>query len=228
MNKLKAVIFDFDGTIVDSGEGIRRSIQYALEKNGVPVGEKGKLNYFIGPPLHVSFEDMYGINGKQCEELIEAYRDRYARLGVYEAELYEGIVELVNTLRENGVKVGIASSKPTCFIHQVMEHFKISELFDTVVGTNFNKHKADKTELVNTALKNLGITDKKASIMVGDRLYDVNGAKGAGILSVGVLYGYGSETELKDAGADFLAHNVTGLYKILNNNDETLKKQLTM
>ncbi|NCC86479.1 MAG: HAD family hydrolase [Clostridia bacterium] len=228
MNKFKAVIFDFDGTIVDSGEGIRRSIEYALEKNGVPVGEKSKLNYFIGPPLNVSFEDMYGINGEQCEKLIETYRDRYARLGVYEVELYEGIVELLNTLKENGIKIGIASSKPTCFIKQVMEYFKISEFFDTVVGTNFEKHNADKKELINTALKNLGITDKSVSIMVGDRLYDINGAKGAGILSVGVLYGYGSETELKDAGADFLAHDVTEIYKILNNNDETLKKQLTI
>jgi len=224
MNKFKAVIFDFDGTFADSGDGIRRCVEYALEKYDIPVGDKSKLNYFVGPPLHVGFGDMYGANDEQCEKLIEAYRDRYARIGVYEAELYEGIVELVNTLKKNGIKVGIASSKPKFFIDQVMKYLGTSELFDTVVGTQLDNHNADKTELINTALKNLEITDKHVSVMVGDRLYDVNGAKRAGVLSVGVLYGYGSETELKDAGADFLAHDVTGLYKILLDNDEIMKK----
>ncbi len=218
MNKIKAVIFDFDGKFIDSGEGIRRCAEYDLEKNNIPVGDKSKLNYFIGPPLNVGFRDMYGADEEKCKELIVDYRDRYEKAGVYEAELYDGAVELVEKLKENGVKVGIASSKPTFFINKILNHIGLTELFDTVVGTHLDNQNADKTELINTALANLKVTDKNSSIMVGDRLYDIKGAKGVGILSVGVLYGYGSEAELKDAGADFLAHNMTELNKILLNN----------
>ncbi len=217
MNKFKAVIFDFDGTFIDSGEGIRNCVEYALKKHNIPVGDKGKLNYFIGPPLNVGFSDMYGASPKQCENLIADYRDRYEKIGVYEAQIYNGMVELVKKLKKNGVKVGVASSKPTYFINKILTHMSLTDLFDTVVGTQLDNHNADKTILINTALENLQITDKESCIMVGDRLYDVNGAKGAGILSVGVLYGYGSKAELEEAGADFLAQDVTQLNKILLN-----------
>lgn len=217
MNKFKAVIFDFDGTFIDSGKGIRNCVQYALEKHDIPVGDKEKLDYFIGPPLNVGFSDMYGASQEQCVTLIADYRDRYERIGVYEAQLYDGMVELVKMLKESGVKVGVASSKPTYFINKILEHINLTDLFDTVVGTQLDNHNADKTVLINTALENLQITDKSSAIMVGDRKYDVGGAKGAGVLSVGVLYGYGSKAELEEAGADFLAQNVTQLGKILLN-----------
>lgn len=217
MNKFKAVIFDFDGTFIDSGEGIRNCVEYALEKHNIPVGDKGKLNYFIGPPLNVGFSDMYGASPKQCDSLIADYRDRYEEIGVYESQIYNGMVELVKKLKKNSVKVGVASSKPTYFINKILNHMSLTDLFDTVVGTQLDNHNADKTVLINTALENLQIVDKKSCIMVGDRMYDVNGAKGAGILSVGVLYGYGSKAELEEAGADFLAQDVTELNKILLN-----------
>lgn len=222
MSKFKVVLFDFDGTFVDSGEGILNCVEYALEKHNIPVGDRSRLNYFIGPPLYTSFTDLYGIEGEDCENIVETYRERYASKGVFECALYDGIIDVVKSLKENGIKVGIASAKPEIFIYQMIELFKVEGLFDTIAGRDLENHDDDKTGILLKSMSNLGIKneeDKVKVAMVGDRHYDITGAKNAGVTSVGVTYGYGTEQELVDAGADFIAHNMEELNKILLNND---------
>ncbi len=215
MSKFELVLFDFDGTIADSAEGILNCVEYALDKHNIPVGDRSRLNFFIGPPLYTSFNHLYGLEGEQCDEIVETYRERYNTQGVFEFTLYDGIVDLVKELKENGIKVGIASAKPRVFIHRMLEKSGIDNIFDTIEGTDLENHNADKTFIIKKAMKNMEIDDNDVVAMVGDRHYDINGAKKADVTSVGVLYGYGTQDELKDAGADYLAGNIEELKKIL-------------
>ncbi|MEG1316805.1 MAG: HAD hydrolase-like protein, partial [Oscillospiraceae bacterium] len=121
MSKYKVVLFDFDGTFVDSGTGILNSVEYALEKHSIPLGDRSRLNYFIGPPLYVGFNHLYGVEGEECDSLVDAYRERYKEKGVFEFEIYDGIVELIEELKGSGIKVGVASAKPEVFIYQMLE-----------------------------------------------------------------------------------------------------------
>lgn len=215
MNFYDAVLFDLDGTIIDSKEGVTNCIKYALEKYNIPVVSEEKLNYFMGPPLYVSFKEMYGVEGELCDKLVAAHRERYSSKGVYENKVYDGIVELIKELRKNDLKVAVASAKPTVFVKEILKYLEIEDLFDSVIGNELVANVSDKTDLINKAIGELEITDKKRCAMVGDRHFDINGANKAGVTSIGVTYGFGSEEELKEAKADFLAHDTTELLKLL-------------
>ena len=215
MKKYDAVIFDFDGTIADTGEGIIKSVEYALTKYGYEIENPKKLHYFIGPSLFKGFKDMYGADDEMCQKLTDAYRERYSEKGILECQLYEGIMNVVSELKNNCIKVGIASAKPTFYLFKIISNFGLTDLFDTVVGTELEIRNADKGALINTALGNLGIEDTSYAIMVGDRNYDINGAKAAEIDSIGVLYGYGTKEELLEANATYIVSDVNELKGIL-------------
>lgn len=217
MSNFRAVLFDFDGTFVDSGLGILNCVEYALEKHNIPIGDRSRLNYFIGPPLYVSFNHLYGVQGEECDKLVETYRERYNTKGVHEFEVYDGIEKLIKKLKEQGIKVGIASAKPRVYIEQMLNESGNYNLFDVIVGTVLSNHNEDKAITIENALKELEITDKSICVMVGDRHYDITAAKKSGVASVGVTYGYGTEEELENAGADYIAHNMTELHNILLN-----------
>lgn len=210
------VIFDFDGTVVDTGEGIFRSLQYAFEQMGDRVPDFSELRRFIGPPIHYSFTTFYGVSEERVDDYIKKYRERYSEKGIYESVVYEGMSELFDKLRQEGVKVGIASSKPQRFIHSVSEYLKISDKLDAVVGVKIdNSNHSTKTGLVLEAMKQLGATDKSRVLMVGDRFYDIDGAAGAGVKSCGVLWGYGSESEFREHNADFIVSAPEDIAKIV-------------
>jgi phosphoglycolate phosphatase len=211
MIKYNAVIFDFDGTIADSAPGILNSVEYALHKYNIPVGDKSKLNFFIGPPLFVGFSKVYGIEGELNEKLTLAYRQRYVEKGIFESCLYEGMVNLLEDAKKKGIKLAVASSKPAYYLEMAMKHLKVYDYFDTVVGSEPDNRDSCKTRLVNAALKNMPEVKKDECIMVGDRFYDIEGAHGAGIKCIGVLFGYGGEEELSKAGADFLVKDINEL-----------------
>lgn len=215
MNFYKAVLFDFDGTIIDSKEGVSKSVIHALNKFNIPVGDESKLDFFMGPPLHVSFQEIYGIEGELCDKAVAAFTEKYAEKGIYQMKLYDGIIELIKELRNKGIKVAVASAKPTVYVKEILDYLKIEHLFDAVVGNELNTNNPDKSSLINKAVEELGVTDKKYCAMVGDRHYDINGAVKAEVIPIGVAYGFGSEKELKDAGAEFLAHDTTELLNIL-------------
>ena len=198
------VIFDFDGTVVDTGEGILKSLQYSFEQMGREVPDMSDLKRFIGPPIHYSFTHYYGVSEEEVGEYIKKYRERYTVKGIYECELYNGMISLIDSLKAEGVKVGIASSKPLRLIYNVADHLGITEKFDAVVGVRMDDSRhSTKTGLILEAMELLGAEDKNEVLMVGDRLYDIEGAKGADVKSCGVLWGYGSEEEFREYEADF-------------------------
>ena len=203
MRNYDYVIFDFDGTVADTGEGILKSLQYSFEQMGREVPDLSDLKKFIGPPIHYSYVNFYGIDESEVEQYIKKYRERYKKIGIYECFVYDGMLETLKTLRKNGVKLGIASSKPIKLVYDVMEHLKLTEYFDAVVGTRFDdSNHPGKTDLVLQSMEKLEDSDKSRTLMVGDRFFDIDGAAGAGVDSVGVTYGYGSREE-------FMEHNAT-------------------
>lgn len=176
------VIFDFDGTVVDTGEGIFKSLIYSFEQMNHPVPDLSDLRKFIGPPIYYSYTEFYGIREEEVGEYIKKYRERYAVKGIFECELYEGMLDLLDTLRKNNIRVGVASSKPEHLIYKVCDHLGITERFDAIVGVSLDDSKhSTKTHLVLSAMEKLGADDKKKVLMVGDRYFDIDGAKGAGV-----------------------------------------------
>lgn len=196
----KAILFDLDGTLTDSGEGITKSVQYALEKVGKPEPDLQKLRIFVGPPLLEQFQEYAGIDEETARKAVEIYRERYAPVGIYENELYPGIPEMLSGLKQRGYKLAIASSKPENFVKIVAEYFHIDSYFDEMVGSEPEGRRTNKTEVIEETLKRLGFSEHRDQvIMVGDKEHDVFGARRAGLECIAVSYGYGTEEELKNA-----------------------------
>lgn len=199
------VIFDFDGTVADTGEGILKSLQYSFVAMGDPAPKLKDLEKFIGPPVYYSYTHFYGIPEEKVDLYVKKYRERYREKGIYESKVYDGLVELVNSLKESGKKVGIASSKPESLIYSVSDYLKITDLFDAIVGVKSDNSKhSTKAGLISQAMADLGATDKNKVLMVGDRCFDIDGAHEAGVKCCGALWGYGDEEEFKAHKADFI------------------------
>lgn len=216
MSKYKYVLFDFDGTVADTGEGILRSLQYAFREMGDEVPSLKELECFIGPPVYYSFTEFYGISPERVSQYIKKYRERYKRQGIYESCLYDGVASLLQTLRAMGVRTGVASSKPEHLIIDVGDYLKVTELFDTIVGvkTDDSKH-SSKKGIIEECMKNLGVTDKSQVLMVGDRHFDIDGAALAGVDSCGCLWGFGSEKEFSEHNATYIVKAPDEIIKII-------------
>ena len=196
----KVILFDLDGTLTDSGEGITRSVQYALEKIGKPEPERQKLNIFVGPPLLEQFQEYAAIDKETAKKAVEYYRERYAPVGIYENELYPGILEMLEKLKARGYRLGVASSKPENFVNTVLEHFHMTSYFDQIVGSKPDGGRTDKTAVIEEALLRMGLAKHRNQvIMVGDKEHDVLGARKAGLDCIAVSYGYGTMEELENA-----------------------------
>lgn len=199
----KAVLFDFDGTLVDSSEGIYKSLIYAFEADGKPIPDEATLRKFIGPPIYDSFKNLFGYKDEKIDWMIAKYRERYRTIGYREVEVYDGIPALLERLHQNGVKIATASSKPTVFIEKILEERNLLTYFDYLGGTDFDNISSDKTVIVQNAMHALGVSPQE-TVMVGDRLFDIRGAKGAGVPCIAVLYGFGSREEFEEYGADYI------------------------
>lgn len=202
--RYNTVIFDFDGTICDTGEGIKKSVAHALDKYNIPHEEWQKLNCFIGPPLLVTFQEKYNASPKLAEELVLAFRERYSKNILEESKLYDGIPKLLSNLKKHGVKIGIASSKPVDFINKLLEHFEIKQYFDTICGVTFKADCEPKYLIIERCMKELG-ADANKTIMVGDTKYDIEGAVMLNIDSCGVSFGFGSRFTMIEQGATYIA-----------------------
>ncbi len=219
------ILFDLDGTLTDPKIGITSSVQYALKAFGIEEPDLDRLEPFIGPPLADSFMEFYGFTAKQAKAAIEKYRERFDHHGIYENEMYEGIDKMLSNLKENKRTLAIASSKPTPLVIRVLDHFGIKEYFDYIVGSELDGRRGKKEEVVEEALrlmvpKTLGVQERRAHIaMVGDRKFDVEGAKAFGLTSVGVSFGYAPAGELEAAGADYIVDTVSELEAILMKGD---------
>lgn len=209
------ILFDLDGTISDPATGITRSIQYALSFFEITVPNPEELTKFIGPPLIESFKEFYHFNDDQALLALKKYREYFVAKGMFENYLYKGIEELLQTLKEKGKTILLATSKPEPFAKQILEHFNLTHYFSFIGGATLDGSRSTKTDVIRYVLKSNQITEPGKTVMVGDRKHDIEGAKNNGITSIGVLYGYGSKTELQKAGADFLASDIKELMMLL-------------
>lgn len=211
--RYKAVIFDFDGTICDTGEGILKSAKFALDYYNIEAPEYTELTYFIGPPLLVTFQEKFGVDAATADKLVKKYRERYTNKGLLESKMYDGIKELLVKLKKEGIKLGIASSKPQDYIEALLDHNTIKSYFDVICGVSFSADCESKANIISRCLKELE-TAGNETLMVGDKSYDINGAKANMIDSVGVMWGYGSRVEFAGAGAKFIAQKIDDIFSI--------------
>ena len=212
------VLFDLDGTLTDPKIGICTSVQYALKDVGIEVENLDLLEPFIGPPLKDSFMKYYHMSAEEADQAIAKYRERFSTIGLYENTMYPGIDRLLNKLKESGISLAIASSKPTVFVEKILKHFELYDYFSVVVGSELDGRRGTKEEVVEEALFQLCGNKKEeyqSCVMIGDRKFDVEGAKAYGIDSIGVTYGYGGKEELRKAGVTYLADRVEELEQFL-------------
>lgn len=208
------ILFDLDGTLTDPKEGITKSVQYALASVDIDEPDLDKLEPFIGPPLHESFMEFYGFDRDMAMKLVEKYRERFNVTGIFENKIYPGIADMLKVLKEAGCKIYIASSKPTVLVERILDHFDIRKYFDSVVGSNLDGTRTKKEEVVEEALRQLACVKEKTA-MVGDRKFDIEGARAFGLIGVGVSFGYAQGNELEEAGADYIVDSVEELQKLL-------------
>ena len=210
----RQILFDLDGTLSDPKIGICTSVQYALSRMGIEEPDLDRLEPFIGPPLTDSFSEFYGMSEPEAKQAVQYYRERFSVIGKYENELYPGIYELLSDLKADKRFVGIASSKPTVFVEDILAYFRIRPFFDVVCGSELNGTKNKKEEVLEEALQMLfgksGI-GREDTVMVGDRKFDVEAADKLGVAGIAVSYGYGSVEELTKAGAKMIVSSVQEL-----------------
>jgi phosphoglycolate phosphatase len=206
-----AVLFDLDGTLTNPFLGISRSIQYALQTLGYPVPEAESLRAYIGPPLQVTFPKLLASDDAALSaECLRLYRSRYADVGKFENELIPGIVEAVASLADAGYFLAVATSKLETYSREIVEHFGLAPFFDEIYGSQLDGSRADKGELIAYIVKTERL-DPANSVMIGDRLHDVVGAKKNGMKAIGVLWGFGDRAELENAGAAAIAERPDAL-----------------
>lgn len=204
------VFFDLDGTLTDPKQGFVKSVRYALTELNIEFDPNINFESYIGPPLHDTFKKLCG-DIHSAEAAISLYRERYAEIGLFENELYEGITECLDQIFGTAESIHVATSKPTVFSKRIVEHFELDQYFNVVFGSNLDGSLSDKTELLDHVLANQGIAPQNA-VMIGDRCFDMIGAKNHGIRALGVLWGYGSEAELNNAGADGICTHPKEIY----------------
>lgn len=209
------ILFDLDGTLTDSGEGITRAVEYALDRCGITVEDRGTLGTFVGPPLLGSFRTYEGLDPKLAEQAVAWYREYYATTGIYEQSVYPGISDMLAHLSHHGARLLLATSKPTPYATDILAHLGLAAYFEHVVGSNFDLTRTDKAEVIAAALAAAQVHDKSRAVMVGDRMHDIIGARSNGIAAVGVTYGYGSLDELRAAEPTYLAQTVAELRDLL-------------
>ena len=210
---VKAVVFDFDGTLCDTGVGVKKSAKYALDAFGIKAPEWEELDFFIGPPLLVTFQERFNQSVTDAEKLVKKYRERYTNIGLYESEFYNGIPQLIKDLKSQGFKLGIASSKPINYVEELLIKADLQTYFDYISAVSFNADCESKQSILERCLNELGVEPNDA-IMVGDRFYDMDGARDAGVDSVGVLWGFGSKFELIESGATYVVDKIQDIESI--------------
>lgn len=211
----KNILFDLDGTLTNPELGITNCVMSALEKFGIIVENRKELHPFIGPPLTYSFHKYYGLSEEECKQAVVYYRERFSVKGLYENEVYDGVVEMLQTLKKQGKKIVLATSKPEEYAVEILKHFQLYQYFDFVAGATMDGSRVEKADVIEYALELSHIVDKTETIMVGDRNYDILGAKDNGLDSIGVLFGFGDYEELKKAGATYIAETVEDILKYI-------------
>ncbi|MGM9549462.1 MAG: HAD hydrolase-like protein [Faecousia sp.] len=211
----KTILFDLDGTLTDSGEGIINCAVFALEHFGLPIPSREELRSIVGPPLYDSMLK-YGVPAEKLDEAVAVFRSRYNPIGIFENTPYPGIRELLEALKQDGHKLCVATSKPEEMAHRVLTHFDLERYFDTVCGATLDESRSSKDAVIAFLLAQNGRPDNM--VMVGDTKFDVLGAAAHGIPTIGVAWGYGDAADMEAAGAAVIAHTPGELLELLRKN----------
>ena len=209
----RSILFDLDGTITDSGEGIINSAIYALEYFGLPIPDRQELRVFVGPPLRDTFYQ-FGVPQDRLDEAVEVYRQRYIPIGKYENHPYEGVEAILAKLKQQGHRLYIATSKPEQMSIDILNHFGLARYFDLIAGATLDGSRDEKSQVIAYLLQQIGSLDD--AIMVGDTAFDIIGAKAHGIPGIGVSWGYGKIPDMEAAGAVAVAYSMEELLSLLN------------
>ncbi len=212
---MKAVLFDLDGTLSNSKEGITKCVQYALQHFGIEEPDRDKLEMFIGPPLVDSFMKFYNMSLEQAKEATAKYRERYRPIGIHETSMYPGVRECIEELKKQGYVIGMASSKPEGYCKIILEDFGILDYFDDVVGATMDGRIDSKEEVLQEVFRRWKTYGKNEICLVGDSIFDVEGANLVGIACIAVTYGFGDVEEMRAAGAAAFVDNLIELPAVL-------------
>ena len=209
------IFLDLDGTVTNPAEGITKCFEYALNHFGIEVESRAQLEQFIGPPLRKSFMEGFGFEEEKATEAVAKYRERFTPIGMYENEVYEGMERALQSLKEAGKILIVATSKPEHMAKKILAHFNLDGYFDDICGSCDDSNRNEKDKVIRYALEKHGITDLDDVLMVGDRKFDVIGASKCGLQCMGVLYGFGDREELEQAGAAYIAETVEDMARII-------------
>ena len=210
----KNILFDLDGTLTDSFDGIANGALYALNTMGVTEYTKDNLNFFIGPPIFDSFGKIFNGDEQKVERAVKLYREYFGERGWKENRVYDGVPQMLQTLLDCGKTMAVATSKPEHFSRRITEYFDLDKYFVLVAGASMDTSRAQKAQVIEYAIQSTGM-DKADTVMIGDRYHDILGAKKCGLKSMGVLYGHGDKDELTAAGADYIAATPEEIVRIL-------------
>lgn len=213
--KIENVLFDLDGTLTDPGIGITNSVWYALKLRNIEVASREELFRFIGPPLLNSYMQYYGLEEDDARQAITDFRVYFEKSGIFENEIYEGIPEMLKTLTEAGKRVYLATSKPEKYARMILDHFDITKYFTFICGNTMAEDRSRKEDVIAFIRETCPEVCAENSVMVGDRVYDIEGGHAHGMQTVGVTFGYAAEGELEASNATCVAHSVTELTEIL-------------
>ena len=208
----KAILFDLDGTLTDSGEGIIKSAAMVLEKYGLPVPDYDTMRVFVGPPLHETFIK-FGVAPEKADAAVELYRTRYTTVGKFENFPYPGIREMLEALKNAGHRLFVATSKPEPMSIEILEHFDLARYFDIICGATYDRSRSEKSDVIAYLLQQVETTEN--AVMVGDTVFDVTGVAQHGIPTIGVSWGYGKVQDMLDAGAVSIAYAPDQLLQLL-------------
>lgn len=209
----KAIFFDLDGTLTDSGEGIINCASLALEHFGLPVPSREEMRVFVGPPLDRTFMD-FGVPAEKVGEAIRVFRSRYVPIGIFENHPYPGIRELLEKLNHKGFRLFVATSKPEEMALKVLDRFELSRYFEKICGATLDGSRIEKADVISYLLTQVDSVEN--TVMVGDTKFDVLGAAQHGIPTIGVTWGYGEEADMITAGAVAITHTPGELFTLLN------------
>lgn len=210
----KYVLFDLDGTLTDSALGITNCIVYACNKMNLSVPPMDVLKTFVGPPLKQRFSEVFSLSEKDAERALELYRERFAPIGIFENRVYPGVLEMLKALKDGGCILALATSKPQIFAEKILKHFNLDEFFHFVSGSDLKGGKQEKTDVMKEVLEKMA-ADKEKAVMVGDRCFDIDGARELSVHSIAVSYGYGTDEEIKACRPDYVADTPMGVAEII-------------
>jgi phosphoglycolate phosphatase len=206
-DSIKNILFDLDGTLTDPLEGMTRCFHYALERMSAPLPTRDELQLHIGPPLRSTFSQIMKTSDEALiERAVNLYRERLSEVGMFENEVYDGVPEMLASLRASAKRLFVATSKVQPYTERILKHFNLSDYFEGIYGSEMNGRFDNKADLIRHILASESLIANE-TLMVGDRKYDITGAKKNRCFALGITYGYGSAEELKEAGVDYLCHS---------------------